>query len=126
MSIQSIDHIQLAMPVGAEDAARKFYSGLLGIPEVAKPPALAIRGGVWFEHGPVRVHLGGEADFRPARKAHPAFLVRGLEQLIERCRSAGVDVSPADSLRGEERCYVADPFGNRIELIGQVDGAGQS
>jgi catechol 2,3-dioxygenase-like lactoylglutathione lyase family enzyme len=116
MTIVGIDHVQLAMPSGREEEARKFYSGLLGIPERIKPEELAKRGGVWFEGGAVKIHLGVEADFRPSRKAHPALLVRDLRLLVERLRQAGVDVLD-DTLEGYDRVYVADPFGNRLELM---------
>jgi catechol 2,3-dioxygenase-like lactoylglutathione lyase family enzyme len=109
-----IDHVQLAMPVGREDVAREFYAGVLGIPEVPKPAALAVRGGCWFESGAVRVHVGAEEDFRPARKAHPALVVADLPAVVERL---GLDVTWADDAPGIVRCHVADPFGNRIELI---------
>jgi catechol 2,3-dioxygenase-like lactoylglutathione lyase family enzyme len=115
--IVGIDHVQLAMPRGEEDRARAFYSGLLGIPEVPKPAALAERGGVWFERGDVRLHLGVDAEFRPARKAHPALLVRGFGALVQRLRTAGVEVIDDDLLPGYERVYVTDPFGNRLELM---------
>ena len=82
MNIIGIEHVQLAMPQGEEERAREFYSGVLGIPEVPKPPELAKRGGVWFENKFLKLHLGVEADFRPARKAHPALLVEGLRQLV--------------------------------------------
>jgi catechol 2,3-dioxygenase-like lactoylglutathione lyase family enzyme len=123
MSILRIEHVQLAMPRGEEDRAREFYSGLLDIPEVPKPPALAARGGVWFERGEVRVHLGVESDFRAARKAHPAFLVRDLAGLAERLRAAGVTVidDGDGSMPGYRRAYVADPFGNRLELMEPVE-----
>jgi catechol 2,3-dioxygenase-like lactoylglutathione lyase family enzyme len=114
--IVGIDHVQLAMPPGREAEARAFYNGLLGLPEIAKPPELAKRGGTWFESSAVKIHLGVEADFRPARKAHPALLVRGLRALAERLREARVDVVE-DPLEGYFRVYVADPFGNRIELM---------
>lgn len=114
--ILGIDHVQLAMPAGREADARAFYSGLLGIPETPKPPQFAERGGVWFEDGPVKIHLGVDAHFRPARKAHPALLVRELRALVERLRAAQVDVIE-DALEGCYRVYVADPFGNRIELM---------
>ncbi len=116
MTILGIEHVQLAMPAGREAEAREFYSHLLGIPEAPKPPELAKRGGVWFENGPVKIHLGVEADFRPARKAHPALLVRDLRALVERLREAKVDVVE-EPLEGYCRVYVADPFGNRIELM---------
>jgi len=116
MAILAIEHVQLAMPAGREDDARAFYARLLGIPEVPKPPELAERGGVWFEDGVVKVHLGVDADFHPARKAHPALLARGLRALVERLRAAGVKVTE-EPLDGHYRVYVADPFGNRIELL---------
>lgn len=115
--ILALDHVQLAMPAGGEDAARVFYSGLLGLPEVPKPPVLAARGGCWFETAAVKLHLGVEADFRPARKAHPALLVDDLAALTARLAAAGIGVTPDDALEGTARCFVADPFGNRIELI---------
>ena len=117
MYIDGIEHIQLAMPAGQEDAARHFYSGLLGIPEVPKPPDLAKRGGVWFESDRVKIHLGIDPDFRPARKAHPGFVVRNLNELIRKLRGAGVEVVEAEPLAGYSHMYIADPFGNRIELM---------
>ena len=86
MPIIAIEHVQLAMPTGMEQAAREFYERLLGIPEVPKPPELARRGGAWFERGSLKIHLGVEADFRPARKAHPALLVADLEALVNRLK----------------------------------------
>lgn len=116
-----LDHVQLAMPPGGEAAAEGFYTGLLGLPRVPKPPALAVRGGCWFERGAVRLHLGDEADFRPAKKAHPALVVSGYDVLCAKLRAAGVSIRPASGLEAElpgvRRCHVDDPFGNRIELI---------
>ena len=115
--IVGVDHVQLAMPKGEEARARAFYAGLLEIPEAPKPPELAKRGGVWFESGDLKVHLGVEADFRPAHKAHPAFLVKDLAMLAERLRAAGVEVVADGAMPGYRRVYVADPFGNRLELM---------
>ena len=110
-----LDHVQLAMPAGGEDVATAFYEGVLGIPRVPKPPALAARGGCWFEDGlGLRVHLGVEDGFRPAKKAHPALAVDDWPALRARLEAAGVDVRPGDDAG---QFYVDDPFGNRIELI---------
>ena len=117
MLITAIEHVQLAMPSGREAAARKFYEGVLGIPEVPKPPHLTKRGGVWFEHGALKIHLGVEADFRPARKAHPALLVSDLKGLIARLKEHSIEIIDDDRLEGYVRIYIADPFGNRIELM---------
>jgi catechol 2,3-dioxygenase-like lactoylglutathione lyase family enzyme len=117
MPLIAIDHVQLAMPEGEEAAARHFYGTLLGLTEIDKPAALAARGGCWFENGTVRVHLGVEASFSPARKAHPAFLVDDLEAFAGRLVAAGFATEPDGALPGYRRCYVSDPFGNRLELM---------
>jgi catechol 2,3-dioxygenase-like lactoylglutathione lyase family enzyme len=118
--VTGIDHVQLAMPPGGEEAARAFYEGLLGLPEQPKPPHLAARGGCWFASGTVKVHLGVEADFRPARKAHPALLVRDLPALVRVLADAGVGIVDDEPLDGYDRVYVNDPFGNRLELLEPV------
>lgn len=119
MQIVGVEHIQLAMPPGQEEQARLFYAGVLGIPEVPKPPELAVRGGCWFENGRVKVHLGVDPDFRPARKAHPGLLVRDLSVLITKLRAAGIAVSDIGQSAGYDRVYISDPFGNRIELLSE-------
>jgi catechol 2,3-dioxygenase-like lactoylglutathione lyase family enzyme len=118
--IHSLDHVQLAMPPGEEDAARAFYAGVLGLTEVPKPENLAKRGGVWFKGGSLRLHLGVENEFVPAKKAHPALLVRNLPALKGHLTEAGVSVIADEPLEGYDRIYVADPFGNRIELLEPV------
>jgi catechol 2,3-dioxygenase-like lactoylglutathione lyase family enzyme len=120
MTLLQLDHIQLAMPEGGEEAARGFYDGLLGLSEVEKPDNLKKRGGCWFEKGAIKVHLGVEKDFRPARKAHPAFLVEDLAALVARLEQAGVAARRDEPLPGYDRVYVDDPFGNRIELMEKV------
>lgn len=120
MPVERLHHVQLAMPAGGEGRAREFYQELLGIPEVPKPRAMAARGGCWFEQGDLRVHLGVEADFRPARKAHPAFVVSDLAGLATRLRGARHECREDRELDGYDRLFVADPFGNRIELLEPV------
>jgi len=120
MGLLGIDHIQLAMPEGQEEAARRFYGGLLGLGEVEKPDNLKARGGCWFEKGGIKVHLGVEKDFRPARKAHPAFLVADLPGLVARLERAGVATRQDEPLSGYIRAYIDDPFGNRIELTEKI------
>ena len=117
MPITALHHVQLAMPRGREDDARAFYAGVLGFTELPKPPHLAKRGGAWFRSGDAEVHLGVEDDFRPAKKAHPALLVDDLADLAARCAAAGYPTATDAPLEGFDRLYVADPFGNRIELL---------
>lgn len=119
--IRALHHVQLATPAGAEPALRAFYRGLLGMTELAKPPELAARGGVWFSSGSAEVHLGVDADFRPARKAHPGLLVARLDELAGRLVAGGVEVRWDGLFPGYRRCYVTDPVGNRLELLQPVD-----
>jgi catechol 2,3-dioxygenase-like lactoylglutathione lyase family enzyme len=117
MDVIGLDHLQLAMPPGREAEARAFYAGTLGLSELAKPPNLARRGGVWFKLGSQQLHLGVEQEFRPARKAHPAFRVRDIAGLRRRLEQEGFAPYDDEPLAGYERFYVADPFGNRLEFL---------
>ena len=117
MGIVRLDHVQLAMPAGLESEAVAFYQGVLGISHVPKPDHLATRGGCWFEDGDLKVHLGVDASFRPATKAHPAFIVDDVHSLTVAVVAAGLAVNDDEPLEGFDRVYVTDPFGNRIELI---------
>ncbi|MEM7344924.1 MAG: VOC family protein [Chloroflexota bacterium] len=117
----ALDHVQLAMPVGEEIAARQFYGELLGLEEVSKPAPLADRGGCWFKGANVVIHLGVEADFHPARKAHPAFRVADLEASRQAFEMADVSVRMDTSVPHVRRFFVSDPFGNRLEFIQEGD-----
>jgi catechol 2,3-dioxygenase-like lactoylglutathione lyase family enzyme len=121
IEIVGIDHVQLSMPAGGEDRARRFYGSILGLRETAKPPELMGRGGCWFAGPGVAIHLGVEPDFRPLAKAHPAFIVHDLPAARPALARAGVAVIEDDSGLSVRRCYVHDPFGNRIELVDARD-----
>lgn len=123
MTTYGLDHVQLAMPPGREAEARQFYGALLGLTEIPKPGNLAARGGAWFRCGPVQVHLGVEPDFRPAKKAHPAFLVGDLERIAADLRQAGYKIKyDPETVEGHDRVFTEDPFGNRIELLQPLAG----
>jgi len=118
VAVYGIDHVQLAIPVGGEPMARRFYGELLGLTELAKPPNLAARGGAWFQCGPLQLHLGVESDFRPAKRAHPALLVGDLAAILTSLTAAGFEVKyDSEPVQGVDRAFTSDPFGNRIELI---------
>jgi catechol 2,3-dioxygenase-like lactoylglutathione lyase family enzyme len=120
--IVGLDHVQLAAPPGREAEARAFYGALLGLAELEKPPLLAARGGAWFACGEQQLHVGVEDPFAPARKAHPALLVDDLDALVARLGAADVDAVWDDAIPGVRRCYVSDPFGNRLELVATAPG----
>jgi catechol 2,3-dioxygenase-like lactoylglutathione lyase family enzyme len=119
MTVVGLDHVQVAAPPRCEAEARRFYGGLLGLPELEKPQALPARGGVWFAVGAAQqLHVGVEEDFAPARKAHPALLAGDVEALAERLVAAGVEVRWDEGLPGVRRFYADDPWGNRLEVVG--------
>ena len=122
LGIRGLDHIQLAMPRGEEALARLFYAGLLGLTEVSKPKELRSRGGCWFIGQGVAIHLGAVRHFRAATRAHPAFVVGDLDQARRSLESAGMTIEEDDSGLPLRRFYVADPFGNRIEIVDAADG----
>ncbi|WP_372347799.1 VOC family protein [Streptomyces sp. KL116D] len=115
--ITALDHVQLAAPEGSEGLLRAFYADVLGMTETAKPPELAARGGCWFEAGDVRLHLGVEAGFRAARKAHPGLRVRDIEAYAGRLARLGAEVVWDDALPGHRRFSSVDPVGNRLEFL---------
>lgn len=124
MSVR-LHHVQVSSPAGGDDAARTFWSGALGLAEVQKPESLRARGGCWFrsydERGAVsaEVHVGVEADFHPAHKAHPALVVDDLDEVAARLRAGGhpVDLTERDTFPGYQRLHTADPAGNRVEIL---------
>ncbi len=121
LRLAGLDHVQLAMPAGGEDEARRFYGTVLGLREVPKPEPLATRGGCWFAGPGIQVHLGVEEPFRPAAKAHPGLLVEDLDAARAALQAAGVGIREDDVDLGVRRFYATDPFGNRLELIDARD-----
>jgi catechol 2,3-dioxygenase-like lactoylglutathione lyase family enzyme len=117
MPILSLDHVQLAIPVGGEERARSFYVGILGLTEVAKPASMAGRNSIWFAAGSVNLHVGIEEDFYPAKRAHPALIVDTLDDIVAACGRAGLATRADTSFNNFRRVHVFDPFGNRLELM---------
>lgn len=119
MRVVAIDHVQLAIPPGGEVEARRFYGEVLGLVEVPKPALMRARGGLWFQAGPVQIHLGVEPEMRASVKAHPALVVEALDDGLARLAAAGCrwQDAPAAEMPGVRRGHTWDPFGNRIELI---------
>ena len=116
-----LHHVQVSCPVGGEDAARRFYGDALGIPEVEKPPGLAARGGCWFRGESVEIHVGVEASFVPAHKAHPAFLVEDIDGTADMVAGLGFPITWDGDFPGYRRFHTADGNGNRVEILAVLD-----
>lgn len=114
---EAIDHVQLAIPVGGEERARKFYCGVLGFEEVQKPSLLRKNGGVWFQFGSVNIHVDLEDPFIAAKKAHPAIRVKNIEAMKDFLHEKHMDFAVDERLTDTNRFYLRDPFGNRLEFL---------
>jgi catechol 2,3-dioxygenase-like lactoylglutathione lyase family enzyme len=121
MIFERLHHVQLLIPPGGEDDARRFYGGVLGMTELAKPPVLRARGGCWFRGGGWEIHLAPVAGFEPARRAHPGVLVQGLDLLAETLEAAGHPVEWDPHFPGHRRLYANDAHGNRLEFLEPTD-----
>jgi len=121
ISYAGLDHVQLAAPTGCEAEARAFWGEALGLPEVPKPPEMARRGGCWFQCGAQQIHVGVEAKFTPALKAHPAIRLAdepSYEALVARLSARGIAVTHDREMEpAVRRFFAADPWGNRVELL---------
>lgn len=120
MKVYAIDHVQLAIPPDSEDLARVFYGEILGLKEKLKPEHLVKRGGVWFEQDDLKLHLGVDCNFCPAKKAHPGLLVEDLDELVSRCKKSEYRVMVGKGVENYRQVYLTDPFGNRIELMESI------
>ena len=111
--------MQVTIPKGAEDAARTFYCGMLGLPEIEKPAALKPSGGFWVQLGAgQQLHIGAEDGVdRLATKAHIAYQVDDLKAWRKRLHNAATKIVESIPIPGYHRLEFRDPFGNRIELI---------
>ncbi|QBF33661.1 VOC family protein [Thalassococcus sp. S3] len=112
-----LDHMQMAVPEGAEDEARAFWCELVGLEEIEKPEALKARGGLWLQLDGAELHLGVEAPFHPAKKAHPGLKVAGIAALADAMEAKGYPVTWDDTIPGRKRFFCEDPFGNRLEFL---------
>jgi len=120
--IVGIHHVQITVPRGSEDEARRFYCDVLDLREIEKPESLRARGGLWFQVGDRQLHIGVEdgAD-RRGTKAHVAYEVTGLASWRTRLAAHQIDVEDGIPVSGRARFEFRDPFGNRVEMIEHVD-----
>ncbi len=109
----------LLIPAGTDDEARAYFTGILGMPEIPKPPSLAVRGGCWFQAGNQQLHVGSEPTFAPATRAHPALTTTQFDELRHRLEAAGYELTAGSVVDGRQQWFTTDPFGNRIEIVAQ-------
>lgn len=114
-----LHHVQIAIPVGAEDECRKYYTDVLGLVEVPKPPVLIAKGGLWYRVGTLELHFGTDESFRPARRAQPSIAVTSLDKIADRLKLYDYDFTWDTNYPGHRRIHTFDIFGNRLEFFEQ-------
>jgi catechol 2,3-dioxygenase-like lactoylglutathione lyase family enzyme len=56
------------------------------------------------------------AFYKKSRR-HPAFRVANLEALRQKLETAGIEIIAGNRFPGQERFFVRDPWGNRLEFV---------
>ena len=113
--IESLHHV--AVCVTDVDAARRFYTEVLGFTERSDRPDFGFPG-AWLDVGGQQVHLMQVADMPPgAASQHFALRVDDLDAAVEAIEARGVSVYRAEHTPNAGRqAFLADPSGNGIEL----------
>lgn len=120
MPIKGAHHFSL--DVADIEAARAFYSGLLGLPEIERPD-FGIPG-IWYQAGSVQLHLiqtpegvdvGRRAPALTPLAQHIAFEIEDYPAMCARLEGAGIEMIATGAEVGQ--IFVRDPDGNTIEFI---------
>ena len=119
IEFKRIDHIQLNIPPGEEEAGRSFYCGILGFAEIEKPEALKKNGGFWVEAGEIQLHIGVEERPGPSKR-HPAFEITDVDTARTYLAGKGVPCRDHTAIPGVKRFSLFDPWNNRIELVEKI------
>lgn len=124
MKVLQLNHV--AIHVADLAASRRFYGGVLGLREIARP-AFDFDG-AWFAIGDARagepsqeLHLivrpPREGPYTVPRERHFALLVGDVASASDRLRSEGVAFQPAVRRPdGAMQVFLRDPDGHVIEL----------
>lgn len=122
IGIVAIDHVNVVVSKSQEDAAKHFYSSVLGLNEIPKPLELRANGGAWYSLGSMQLHLSAKAESGVDKKGHVCFTVANVAAAEERFAAAGVEIIPDGMpVAGQPRFYVRDPGGNLIEIAQKKD-----
>jgi catechol 2,3-dioxygenase-like lactoylglutathione lyase family enzyme len=104
----------VSINVGDVDAARDFYTRVLGLTERADRPDFSF-GGAWLDAGGQQVHLI-EGEVPPPVGQHFALAVTDLDAVVAELRTQGVAVTDPVPVGPGRQAFVTDPAGNRVEL----------
>lgn len=113
--VTHIDHVSVL--ITDLDRARWFYRDVLGLKEIAKPKTFDFVA-LWFD-------LGGGHTLHLLQKDRPdvpsprhfCLRVADVRAAREHFVRHGVPIAETGPIPGAERFFVADPDGNRVEIL---------
>ena len=112
-----LQHANVVVPVGSTEEVAAFYVEVLGLRRIAKPAALAGRGGAWFDvDGFAQVHLS-ERSGAGHPDSHFALVVDDYDETLRRIATSGAEWTEQEDVFGGRRGFTRDPAGNRIEIL---------
>lgn len=116
IDFKRLDHIQLCIPVGKENEARKFYTDIIGLVEIPKPKELIKNGGLWDQLADIQLHIGTENEINKSKR-HPAFEVNDLKSARMVLEMHDISIKEEIQIPGQNRFSFLDPFENQIEFL---------
>ena len=116
INFKRLNHLQICIPVGKEDEARKFYTDIIGLEEIPKPKELLQNWGLWYQIADIQLHIGTENEINKSKR-HPAFEIENLNDAREILERNNIKVKEEIQIPGQDRFSFLDPFGNRIEFL---------
>jgi catechol 2,3-dioxygenase-like lactoylglutathione lyase family enzyme len=114
LDIKQIDHVSVL--ITDVERSRRFYRDLLGLQEINKPRTFDFVV-VWFDLGNQHLHLLLKDQPDNISPRHFALRVGDTRAARAYFREHGIATQETTSIPGADRFFIADPDGNRIEII---------
>lgn len=112
MEIVGVHHVSIN--VGDPEEGIRFYTEILGLGLRDDRPDLGF-GGAWLDAGGQQVHLL-EGTVPAPLGQHFALRVDDLDASVAELRRRGVQVSDPNPIGTGRQAFLADPWGNGVEL----------
>jgi catechol 2,3-dioxygenase-like lactoylglutathione lyase family enzyme len=114
LPLTQIDHVSVI--ITDLERSRRFYRDVLGLKEIAKPRTFDFRV-LWFELGNQQLHLLWKERPDALSPRHFALRVTDATAARGHFRECGIRPEETTPIPGADRFFIADPDGNRIEVI---------
>jgi catechol 2,3-dioxygenase-like lactoylglutathione lyase family enzyme len=114
LQVTQIDHVSVI--ITDVERSRRFYRDVLRLKEIPKPRTFDFVV-LWFDLGNMHVHLLLKDNPDLISPRHFALRVKDAAEARAYFQECGVPTAETTKIDGADRFFVADPDGNRIEII---------